>query len=46
MVKRLMDLLALSAKPAVKDKPVFNGQLLDQHREDVYAVLHQMGVIR
>lgn len=46
MVKRLMKLLALNAKPAVKDRTVFNGQLLDQRREDVFVVLHQMGVIR
>ena len=46
MVKRLMELLGVNAKPAVKDKPVFNGQLLDQQREDVYVVLHQMGAIR
>jgi len=46
MVKRLKELKVVKAKPAVKDKTVFNGQLLDQHREDVYVVLHQMGVIR
>lgn len=46
MRKRLKDLLVFNAKPAVKDKTVFNGQLLDQRREDVFVVLHQMGVIR
>ncbi len=44
MVKRLKEVFI--AKLAAKDKPVFNGQLLDQRREDVYVVLHQMGVIR
>lgn len=46
VAKRLKDLMVFNAKPAVKDKTLFNGQLLDQRREDVYVVLHQMGVIR
>ncbi|WP_426301110.1 hypothetical protein [Arthrobacter sp. R-11] len=44
MVKRLKEVFI--AKLAAKDKSVFNGQLLDQRREDVYVVLHQMGIIR
>jgi len=44
VVKRLKEVFL--AKRAVKDKTVFNGQLLDQRREDVFVVLHQMGVIR
>jgi hypothetical protein len=46
LAKRLKDLLVFNGKPVVKDRTVFNGQLLDQRREDVYVVLHQMGIIR
>jgi hypothetical protein len=46
MAKRLKDLMVFNGKPVVKDKTLFNGQLLDQRREDVYVVLHQMGIIR
>jgi hypothetical protein len=46
MMKRLRRVLRLGWQPALKDKTLFNGQLLDQKREDVYVVLHQMGVIR
>lgn len=46
MMKRLRSVLRLGWRPALKDKTLFDGQLLDQKREDVYVVLHQMGVIR
>jgi hypothetical protein len=46
VAKRLKDLMVFNGKPVVKDKTLFNGQLLDQRREDVYVVLHQMGIIR
>ncbi|MDQ0211118.1 hypothetical protein [Arthrobacter bambusae] len=46
MAKRLRDLMVFNSKPVVKDKTFFNGQLLDQRREDVYVVLHQMGIVR
>jgi hypothetical protein len=46
LAKRLKDLMVFNSKPVVKDKTLFNGQLLDQRREDVYVVLHQMGIIR
>lgn len=46
MMKRLRSVLRLGWQPALKDKTLFDGQLLDQKREDVYVVLHQMGVIR
>lgn len=46
MVKRLRNLLLLGWQPDLKDKTLFDGQLLDQKREDVYVVMHQMGVIR
>lgn len=46
MMKRLRSILRLGWQPALKDKTLFDGQLLDQKREDVYVVMHQMGVIR
>jgi hypothetical protein len=46
LAKRLKYLMVFNGKPVVKDKTLFNGQLLDQRREDVYVVLHQMGIIR
>ncbi|MEZ2390969.1 hypothetical protein AB6813_15785 [bacterium RCC_150] len=46
MPKRLKDLAIFNGKPEVKDRTLFNGQLLDQRREDVYVVLHQMAVLR
>lgn len=47
MLKLLRSVLRFGWRPALKDKTLFNGQLLDQNREDVYVVLHQMGgVIR
>ncbi|MBO1268260.1 hypothetical protein [Arthrobacter cavernae] len=46
MGKRKKDILVFNGKPAGKDRTIFNGQLLDQRREDIYIVMHQMGVIR
>lgn len=46
MMKLLRSVLRLGWQPALKDKVLFDGQLLDQKREDVYVVLHQMGVMR
>ncbi|MBT8160889.1 MULTISPECIES: hypothetical protein [Arthrobacter] len=46
MAKRLKDLLVFNGRPVEKDRTLFNGQLLDQRREDVFVVLHQMGIIR
>lgn len=43
MMKRLRRVLRFGWQPALKEKTLFNGQLLDQNREDVYVVLHQMG---
>lgn len=45
MMKRLRRVLRLGWQPALTNKTLFNGQLLDQNREDVYVVLHQMGGI-
>lgn len=46
MGKRKKNILVFNGKPGGKDRTIFNGQLLDQGREDVYVVLHQLGVIR
>ncbi|QCP00476.1 hypothetical protein FCN77_25675 [Arthrobacter sp. 24S4-2] len=46
MMKLLRSVLRLGWQPALKEKVLFDGQLLDQKREDVYVVLHQMGVMR
>ncbi|MET1064730.1 MAG: hypothetical protein ABWX85_07140 [Arthrobacter sp.] len=46
MKRKLRSLLRLSLKPAPRHTTLFNGQLLDQKREDAYVVMHQMGLIR
>lgn len=46
MKQKLQRILRLSLKPAPSHTTLFNGQLLDQKREDVYVVMHQMGLIR
>ena len=46
MAKRPEDLRVHKSSDAPKNRTLFNGQLLDQHREDVYVVLHQMGLVR
>lgn len=46
MRKRPEDMRFFKSINAPKDRTLFNGQLLDQRREDVYVVLHQMGLIR
>jgi hypothetical protein len=46
MKQKLQSLLRLSLQPAPRHTRLFNGQLLDQKREDVYVVMHQMGLIR
>lgn len=47
MMKRLCNLLRPDWQPVQRERMLFNGQLLDQHREDVYVVLYRMGgVIR
>jgi hypothetical protein len=45
MMKAIQNFLLFDRKPG-RDRTLFNGQLLDQKREDVYVVMHQMGVIR
>ncbi|WP_201296640.1 hypothetical protein [Arthrobacter sp. 9V] len=46
MRKRPEDMRFVKSTHAPKDRTLFNGQLLDQRREDVYVALHQMGLIR
>ena len=46
MKQKLQRILHRALKPAPRHTAQFNGQLLDQKREDVYVVMHQMGLIR
>lgn len=46
MKQKLQGILRRALKPAPRHTTLFNGQLLDQKREDVYVVMHQMGLIR
>ncbi|MFJ4285583.1 hypothetical protein ACIPY0_08055 [Paenarthrobacter nicotinovorans] len=46
MRKRPEEMRFYKSGNAPKDRTLFNEQLLDQRREDVYVVLHQMGLIR
>ena len=46
MKQKLQGILHRALKPAPRHTTQFNGQLLDQKREDVYVVMHQMGLIR
>ncbi|MGP4030632.1 hypothetical protein [Pseudarthrobacter sp. 1C304] len=46
MKQKLQHLLRLALRPAPRHTTLFNGQLLDQKREDSYVVMHQMGLIR
>lgn len=39
MLRKLQELL--SSRNAELEQPQFNGQLLDQNREDVYTLMHQ-----
>ena len=44
--QKLRRILRRALKPAPRHTTSFNGQLLDQKREDVYVVMHQTGPIR
>jgi hypothetical protein len=46
MMKKLYKALFLTRKPARSEAPRFNGQLLDQKRDDVFLALHQAGLGR
>lgn len=45
MRKKPKDALVFNGNQPGKDMTLFNGQLLDQQREDVFVLLHQL-VIR
>lgn len=45
-LEKQKDIEVYNGKPVEKDRTIFNGQLLEQGREDVFVVLHQMGIIR
>jgi hypothetical protein len=46
MMQRLQSFLRLGRPAAPGQTTVFDGELLDQNREAVYAQLHQLGLIR
>lgn len=46
MMQRLQRILRLSLRQSARHTTLFNGQLLDQKREDVYAAMHQSGFLR
>ena len=46
MMQRLQRILHLSLRQSARHTTLFNGQLLDQRREDVYAAMHQTGFLR
>ncbi|MDQ1624303.1 MAG: hypothetical protein QOH19_2721 [Actinomycetota bacterium] len=48
MIHKLREVLRLSSKPAPRDATPspFDGHVLDRKREDVYVLMHQIGLIR
>ena len=46
MKQKFQRILRRARTPAPRHPTQFNGPLLDQKREDVYVVMHQMGLIR
>ncbi|MDN4643292.1 hypothetical protein [Arthrobacter sp. PsM3] len=46
MKQTLHRLLRRCLQPAPRRTTLFNGQLLDQKREDVYLAMHRIGLIR
>lgn len=41
MIKKIKKAMFLLRRPVRADRREFNGQLLDQRREDVYVLMHQ-----
>ena len=41
MIKKIQELLFSGRKSIREDPRDFNGELLDQHREDVFILMHQ-----
>ncbi|MGY3319154.1 hypothetical protein [Arthrobacter humicola] len=46
MMTKLYKALFLTRKPTRKESTRFNGQLLDQKRDDVFLAIHQAGLFR
>lgn len=46
MKQKLRRILRRRLRPAPRRTTQFNGQLLDQKREETYLVMHQIGLIR
>jgi hypothetical protein len=46
MIRKLQGVLLFHRKPAPRQTTRFNGQLLDQKREDFFLAMHQIGLIR
>lgn len=45
-MQKLQEVLWLARRPVPRPTSLFNGQLLDEKREEVYVELHQLGFIR
>ncbi len=41
VIKRIMKVLFFLRRPVRDDRREFNGQLLDQRREDAFVLMHQ-----
>ncbi len=46
MMNKLYTVLFRTMKPERKESTRFNGQLLDQKRDDVFLAMHQAGLFR
>ena len=46
MMNKLYTVLFRTRKPERKESTRFNGQLLDQKRDDVFLAMHQAGLFR
>ena len=46
MKLKLQRILRLSLRPSARKTATFNGRLLDQKREEVYAAMHRSGFVR
>ena len=45
-MNKLYKVLLLTRKPVRKESTRFNGQLLDQKRDDIFLAVHQAGLFR
>jgi hypothetical protein len=46
MMNKLYTVLFRTRNPELKESTRFNGQLLDQKRDDVFLAIHQAGLFR